>query len=71
MDSKLANLFLGSILCSISTGSSASLLLGPDLVGYSAVSGAALNISAEALVTNDVAAFAAIDTGASSNTANI
>tara|TARA_R110002167_G_scaffold18873_5_gene70185 strand:- start:4335 stop:5480 length:1146 start_codon:yes stop_codon:yes gene_type:complete len=71
MNSKLSNLFLGSIFLSISTGSAASLLLGPDLIGYSAVSGAALNISANAFVTNDVATFAAIDTGAGSRTANL
>jgi hypothetical protein len=71
MNSKLSNFFLGSLFISISTGTAASLLLGPDLIGYSAVSGAALNISADALVTNDVAAFAAIDTGAGSNTANL
>jgi hypothetical protein len=71
MNSKLSKLFLGSILLSSSTMSSAGLLLGPDLIGYSAVSGAALNVSADALVTNDVAAFAAIGTGAGSNTANL
>jgi hypothetical protein len=71
VNSKLLKLFLGSILLSISTGSAAILLLGPDLIGYSAVSGAALNISADALVTNNVAAFAAIGTGAGSNTANL
>jgi hypothetical protein len=71
MNSKLSKFFLGSLFISISTGTAASLLLGPDLIGYSAVSGAALNISADALVTNDVAAFAAIGTGAGSNTANL
>jgi hypothetical protein len=71
MNSKLSHVFLASILLVNSAGSAASLLLGPDLIGYSAVSGAALNISADALVTNNVAAFAAIDTGAGSNTANL
>ncbi len=71
MNSKLSNLLLGSILLSISTGSVATLLLGPDLVGYSAVAGAALNISADSIVTGDLGALAAIDIGAGTDTANI
>jgi hypothetical protein len=71
MNSKLSKLFLGSILLSVATGSSASLLLGPDLIGYSGVSGAAFNIGADALITNNIAAFADINTGAGSTTANI
>ncbi|WP_226991190.1 DUF3494 domain-containing protein [Paraglaciecola psychrophila] len=71
MNSKLTTLFLGSILLFISTGSKASLLLGPDLVGYSAVAGAALNISADSNVTDDVGALAAIGIGARTDTANI
>jgi hypothetical protein len=71
VNSKLTTLFLGSIIFSISTGSTASLLLGPDLVGYSAVAGAALNISADSNVTDDLGALAAIDIGARTDTANI
>ena len=71
MNSKLTNLFLGSILFSISAGSTASLLLGPDLVGYSAVAGAALDISADSIVTDDLGALAAIGIGARTDTANI
>jgi hypothetical protein len=71
VNSKLTNLFLGSILFSISTGSSATLLLGPDLVGYSAVAGAALNISADSIVTDELGALAAIGIGARTDTANI
>lgn len=71
MNSKLSNLLLGSILLSISTGSASSLLLGPDLVDHSAVAGAALNISADSFVTNDLAALAAIGIGARTVTANI
>jgi hypothetical protein len=69
--SKLTNLFLGSVLFSISTGTKASLLLGPDLVGYSAVAGAALNISSDSIVTDDLGALAAIGIGARTDTANI
>ena len=71
MNGKFTNLFLGSILFSISAGSTASLLLGPDLVGYSAVSGAALDISADSIVTDDLGALAAIGIGARTDTANI
>ena len=71
MNGKFTNLFLGSILFSISAGSTASLLLGPDLVGYSAVSGAALDISADSIVTGDLGALAAIGIGARTDTANI
>lgn len=71
MKNKLSNLFLGSILLSISTGAASSFLLGPELVDYSAVAGAALNISADSLVTNDLGALAAIGIGALTDTANI
>jgi len=71
VNGKLTNLFLGSILFSISAGSTASLLLGPDLVGYSAVAGAALDISADSIVTDDLGALAAIGIGARTDTANI
>ena len=71
MNGKFTNLFLGSILFSISAGSTASLLLGPDLVGYSAVAGAALDISADSIVTDDLGALAAIGIGARTDTANI
>ena len=71
MNGKFTNLFLGSILFSISAGSTASLLLGPDLVGYSAVAGAALDISADSIVTGDLGALAAIGIGARTDTANI
>ncbi|MFQ3190410.1 MAG: hypothetical protein ACI936_001542 [Paraglaciecola sp.] len=71
MKNKLSNLFLGSILLSISTGAASSFLLGPELVDYSAVAGAALNISADSLVTNDLGALAAIGIGALTDTANV
>jgi len=71
MYSKLSHYFLASILLISSTGSSASLLLGPDLEGYSVIAGAALNISANAIVTDDVAARAAVGIGAQTDTANI
>jgi hypothetical protein len=71
MYKKWSNIFLYSILCCNSTGALASLLLGPDLLGYSAVSGAALNVAANSTVTNDLVARAAVGIGASSSTANI
>lgn len=71
MNSKLSHVFLASILLVNSAGSAASLLLGPDLVGYSGVAGAALNISADSLVTDNVAAKGAIGIGARTDTANI
>ena len=71
MNSKLTNLFLGSILFSISAGSTASSLLGPDLVGYSPLAGAALDISAGSIVTDDRVALAAIGIDARTDTANI
>ena len=71
MKNRLSNIFLGSILLSISTGAAPSLLLGAELVDYSAVAGAALNISADSLVTNDLGALAAIGIGALTDTANV
>jgi hypothetical protein len=71
MNSKLSYVFLGNILLFNVTGSAASLLLGPNLDKYSAVAGAAQNISANSLVTNDLGALAAIDIGAGSDTANL
>lgn len=71
MNSKWSNIFLGSILLFNSTGSVASLLLGPDLLGYSAVAGAALNVGANSLITDDLGARAAVGIGASTDTANI
>jgi len=71
VNNKSSNLFLGIILSFTSTGSIASLLLGPDLMGYSAVAGAALNISADSIVTDDLGALAAIGIGARTDAANI
>jgi hypothetical protein len=41
------------------------------LADYSAVAGAALNISADSLITNDLGALAAIGIGARTDTANL
>ncbi len=71
MNRSLLTLFLGSTLLFNSTGTSADLLLGSSLVDYSAVAGAALNISADSVVTNELGALAAIGIGARTNTANI
>jgi hypothetical protein len=65
------NISLGGILLFNSIGSIASLLLAPDLVGYSAVAGAALSVAADSVVTDDLGAKAAVGIGASTQTKNI
>jgi hypothetical protein len=70
MNNKQSTIFLCSILLN-STTSVADSLLGPDLLGYSAIAGAALTIEADAVVSNNLGAQAAITIGAGSYTANI
>jgi hypothetical protein len=71
MNNHLSIFVLGSILLFNSIVSSAGILLGSDLVDYSAVAGAALNISVDSLVTNELGALAAIGIGARTDTANL
>jgi hypothetical protein len=71
MYKKWSNVSLFCILLCHSAGSVAGLLLGPELLGYSAIAGAAMTIEAGAVVSNDLGANAAISIGASSDTANI
>jgi hypothetical protein len=71
MNNKLSYVLLGSILLFNSEGPAASLLLGHNLVDYSAVAGAAISISADSLVTNHIGALAAVGIGARTDTANI
>ncbi|SIS41263.1 ice-binding family protein [Neptunomonas antarctica] len=71
MSNKWSKIFLCSILSINSSGAAAGLLLGPDLLGYSAVAGAAISIAADAVVDNNLGAVAAVAIGARTETANI
>ncbi|MFT6897666.1 MAG: hypothetical protein ACJA13_002077 [Paraglaciecola sp.] len=71
MNNKWSNIFLGSILLFNSTGSVASLLLSSDLIGYSALSGAALNIAADSVISDHLGGVGAIGIGARTDTSNI
>ena len=68
---KISNILLSSILLFNSTGSVASLLLGSDLAGYSAVAGGALIVAANSAITDDLGAMGAIGIGANTNTENL
>jgi hypothetical protein len=71
MNNKQSTILLCSILLFNSTASVAETLVGPDLIGYSAIAGAALTIEADAAVSNNLGAHAAITIGAGSDTSNI
>ena len=71
MNNKQSTIFLCSILLFNSTASVADSLLGPDLLGYSAIAGAALTIEADAAVSDNLGAQAAVSIGAGSDTADI
>ncbi|MFT6924603.1 MAG: hypothetical protein ACJAZP_000161 [Psychromonas sp.] len=71
MNHKWSTIFLSSTLLFNSTTAVAGLLLSPYLSSYSALSGAALNIAADSVVSSDLAARAAVAIGANTDTANI
>ncbi|MFT5652478.1 MAG: hypothetical protein ACI8W9_000409 [Psychromonas sp.] len=71
MNNKQSTIFLCSILLINSTVSVAESLVGPDLIGYSAIAGAALTIEADAAVSNNLGAHAAVNIGAGAETANL
>jgi len=71
MNNKQSTIFLCSILLFNSTASVADSLLGPDLLGYSAIAGAAMTIEANAIVSDDLGANAAASIGAGTDTADI
>ncbi|MFT6897665.1 MAG: hypothetical protein ACJA13_002076 [Paraglaciecola sp.] len=71
MNNKWSNIFLGSIFVFNSAGVAANLLINTDLLGHSAIAGAALTIAADANVTSDLAALGALNIGARSVTQNI
>lgn len=71
MNSKLSSALIGCILIFNSTDSAATLLLGSDLSGFSGVAGAALIVSADSVVSDNLGAQAAIAVGARSETADI
>jgi hypothetical protein len=69
VNNKWSNIFLGSVLLFNSTGSVASLLLGPDLLGYSAGAGAgATDVFSR---SGNIYAGAAVVVGADGRAANI
>jgi hypothetical protein len=71
MNNKQSTIFLCSILLFNSTEAVAGSLLGPDLLGYSAIAAAAITIEADGFVSDDLGSQAAVNLGAGAETANL
>ncbi|PKH03008.1 hypothetical protein CXF72_08770 [Psychromonas sp. MB-3u-54] len=71
MNNKQSTIFLCSILLINSTVSVADSLVGPDLIGYSAIAVAAITIEADGFVSDDLGSQAAVNLGAGAETANL
>jgi hypothetical protein len=71
MNNKRSTFVLSSILLCNSMVSEAASLLGPDLLGYSAIAAAAITIEAGGFVSDDLGAKAAINLGAGAETTHL